>query len=147
MFINLLKKKRVLVGLTIAMLAVAGAAFAYFTSSGEGTGKATVGSSSTIALSSDAITGLFPGGAAVPVTVHVHNPGGGAEFVNTISGTVADNGECKGSWFTVSPITYKEDVGAEASGPDAKTTVTMTDTGGNQDACQGLGMTINWSSN
>jgi hypothetical protein len=90
---------------------------------------------------------LFPGGAAVPVTVHVHNPGSGAEFVNQITGTVADNGACLGSWFTVAPISYGQDVPAGSNGPNTSTTVTMADTGGNQDACQNASMTINWSSN
>jgi hypothetical protein len=147
MFNKVLKKKRVLVVLSVAMLAVAGAAFAYFTSSGTGTGSATVGSSSTIALSSDAITGLYPGGASVPVTVHVHNPGGGTEYVGTISGTVASLEGCEGSWFTVAPVTYNKEVAKESSGPDASTTVTMNNVAENQNACQTKTLTINWSSN
>jgi hypothetical protein len=131
----------------VAVLACAVSAWAYFSSTGAGTGTATVGSSSQVALSSDAVNGLYPGGADVPVTVHVHNPGSGAEFVGTITGTVADNGNCLGSWFTVDPITYNADVAAGQDGADAVTAVRMADSGTPQDACQGVDMTINWSSN
>ncbi len=131
----------------VAALVLAASAWAYFSSTGAGTGTATVGSSSQVALSSDAVSGLFPGGADVPVTVHVHNPGSGAEYVGTISGSVADNGSCLGSWFTVDSITYNANVAAGHDGADASTAVRMADSGTNQDACQGKTMTINWSSN
>ena len=141
-------RKRVTVTLTVvASLALAVSAYAYFSSTGSGTGQATVGSSSAVQLSSDAITGLFPGGADVPVTVHVHNPGSGAEYVGTISGSVATSGSCLGSWFQVDPITYNTDVAAGANGANASTKVRMLDSGTNQDACQGQTLTINWSSN
>lgn len=144
-----IKRKKLIVAISaVAVVALAGAAFAYFTSSGTGTGNATVGSSGQIALSSDAISGLFPGGADVNVTVHVSNAANsGNEYVNVISGSVADNGSCLGSWFQVDPITYQHDVTHGASGPDATTSVRLLDSGGNQDPCQGKTMTINWSSN
>src|SRR5439155_16132730 len=138
------RKKLAMVAGALAVVAFAGAAFAYFTSNGTGTGTADVGSSSTINLSSDAVAGLFPGGADVPVTVHVHNPGGGAEYVGTISGSVADNGGCLGAWFTVDSINYNTDVAAGSNGSDAVTNVRLADTGSEQDACQGATMTINW---
>jgi hypothetical protein len=131
----------------VAVLALAVSAWAYFSSTGAGTGTAKVGSSTQIALSSDQVSNLYPGGADVPVTVHVSNPGSGAEFVGTISGTVADNGACLGSWFTVDPITYNADVAGGHNGADATTAVRMADSGTDQDACQGATMTINWSSN
>ena len=68
-------KKRTLVVLSgLAVLAVAVAAVAYFTSTGSGTGSATVGSASGTQLSSPTVSTLYPGGADVPVTVSIHNP-------------------------------------------------------------------------
>ena len=143
-----LLRKRYLAPLAlVATLALAASAWAYFSSTGSGTGSATVGSSAQVSLSSDAVSGLYPGGADVPVTVHVANPGSGAEYVGTISGTVADNGGCLGSWFQVDPVAYNSDVAANSSGADAPTAVRMLDSGANQDACQGATLTINWSSN
>jgi hypothetical protein len=147
---KLFTKRRLIVLAVVAVaIGVAGGAFAYFSSTGSGTGSATVGSSSTVQLSSPNVGTLYPGGAAVPVTVTIHNPGSGNEYVGTISGSVANGGtgnNCLGSWFTVAPIVYNTNVAAGAS-PTASTTVTMNESGTNQDPCQGATLTINWSSN
>ena len=95
-------KKRVIV-VAVAALAIGlgTSAFAYFTSTGSGTGTATVGSSTAVQLTSPSVGPLYPGGADVPVNVTIHNPGSGAEYVNQVSGTVATNAGCLGSWFQV----------------------------------------------
>jgi hypothetical protein len=143
------KKAFVLLATLVVAAAAAVGAYAYFSSTGSGTGTASVGSSSNIQLSSPLVGTLYPGGPAVPVTVTVHNPGAGNEYVGTISGVVQNGGtggNCLGSWFTVAPVNFNTDVPAGAS-PTAATTVTLNDSGTNQDACQGATMTVNWSSN
>jgi hypothetical protein len=143
------RRRLIALGLAAVAVGIAGGAFAYFSSTGSGSGTATVGSSASIQLSSPNVGTLYPGGAAVPVTVTIHNPGAGNEYVGTVSGSVANGGtggNCLGSWFTVAPVVYNTDVAAGAS-PTANTTVTMNDSGTNQDACQGATLTINWSSN
>jgi len=140
------RKKLAVIAAGIAVLAFAGAAFAYFTNSGSGSGQATVGSSSEIQLSSDTVGDLYPGGADVPVTVDITNPGSGNQYVADISGVVEDNGACLGSWFEVDTIHYNTDLNPGAS-DSAVTAVRMNDSGTNQDACQGLTMDITWSSN
>jgi hypothetical protein len=121
-------------------------AFAYFSSTGSGTGTATVGSSSAVQLSSAPVTGLYPGGANVAVTVSIHNPGSGSEYVNNVSGTVGDNAGCLGSWFQVDTVAYAGTLAAGATDSKA-TNVRMLDSGSNQDVCQGKSMTITWTSN
>jgi hypothetical protein len=148
-FIKSKKGVALLATLAVAVLAAVGA-YAYYTSSGTGTGSATGGAAyaaNSVQLSSDAISGLYPGGDAVPVTVHVHNPNPGAAYVDQITGSVADNGGCMGSWFTVAPIDYGQDVAKESDGPNTSTTVTFNDNSGDQDACQNASLTITWSSN
>jgi hypothetical protein len=154
------KKLAVLVS-TVAILALAGAAFAYFTNSGTGAGSASVGTSSIIQLSSAPVGTLYPGGAAVPVTVNVHNPGAGSQYVGTISGVVNDNtnstvttaDDCLGSWFVVANVDFNGTLTADngaAGGTDEgsrNTTVSMNDSGTNQDACKLDSMSITWSSN
>jgi hypothetical protein len=141
------KKSIALLAVLIVAVAVTVGAFAYFSSTGTGSGTATVGSSSGIELSSDPVGALYPGGADVPVTVDIHNPGGGAEYVGTISGTVEDNGGCLGSWFEVDPIDYNAELAPDAS-DSADTNVRMLDENLSQDDCQGLtDLTIDWSSN
>ena len=140
-------KKRVIV-VAVAALAIGlgTSAFAYFTSTGSGSGTATVGSSSTVALSSPSVGPLYPGGAQVPVDVTIHNPGGGSEYVNHVSGSVATSGGCDGSWFQVDGFDYAGTLAAGASAT-VQTHVRMLNQNLSQDACQGQSMTVNWSSN
>jgi hypothetical protein len=140
--------KRTWVLLAVAGVAViaAVAGYAYFTASGSGTGTASVGSSSNIQLSSALVGTLYPGGADVPVTVNITNPGSGQQYVDDISGTVADNAGCLGAWFVVDTINYNTNL-APGAATTAGTNVRMLDSGTNQDVCQGKTMTINWSSN
>jgi hypothetical protein len=141
-------KKRVVV-LAVAALAigVGTTAFAYFTSAGAGTGTATVGAPSAIQLSSPSVGDLYPGGADVPVTVTIHNQGGGAQHVGTVSGTVANGtGGCLGTWFAVDSVVY-DDTLAPGASDTVSTNMRMADSGTDQTVCQGQTMTINWSSN
>lgn len=135
----------------LGIIAIVGAlaavgAYAYFTSAGSGTGTATVGTSSGVILSGGPSGLLYPGGPDRAVTVTVTNPGSGAQYVGTVSGTVVDNGGCDGDWFEVDSVL----VGATLA-PGASTTrstvVRMLDSGTSQDACKNASMTIDWSSN
>jgi len=162
MRIKIKRKKLTLAVSAVAVVALAGAAFAYFTNSGTGAGSASVGTSSTIELSSSLVGTLYPGGADVPVTVHVHNPGSGSQYVGTISGVVNtnDNGtpsdssdDCLGSWFQVDSKNFNSTLTADdgaAGGTDEGsqlTAVRMLDSGTNQNACKGKTVSITWSSN
>ena len=143
-----LKQKKGIATLAAVAVVALGAvgAYAYFTSTGTGAGQATVGAASTINLSSPSVGPLYPGSGTVPVTVTINNPGTGSQLVGTVSGTVTTQGGCLGSWFTVAPINYNQQVAGGAS-PTAPTTVQMTNPAVNQDACQNLTMAIVWSSN
>jgi|SRR5450759_2851616 len=144
---HLSKKRVVLAAIVAVALAIgSGVAYAYFTSAGTGQGNAAVGSSAGIALSSANVSGLYPGGADVPLVVSINNPGNGNEYVNQISGTVADNGACLGTWFQVDSINYAKEVTHGAT-DTANTNVRMLDAATSQDACQGKTLVINWLSN
>jgi hypothetical protein len=140
------KKALVLLGALVVAAAASIGAYAYFTAAGAGNGTAHVGSSSAIELSSPLVGDLYPGGADVPVTVTIKNPGGGAQYVGTVSGTVEDNGGCLGTWFVVDPVDYKDTLAAGAS-DTVGTNVRMLDSGGDQNVCKGKTVTIDWSSN
>ncbi|HEU4973095.1 MAG TPA: hypothetical protein VFT35_14345 [Gaiellaceae bacterium] len=131
--------------LAIAMSAIG--AFAYFTAAGSGSGNATVGAATGVVITSDVNgTDLYPGGGDESVDVHVNNPGSGQQFVNDVSGTVADNGGCLGSWFQVDTIDLNANI-APGDTVDTTTALRMNDDGTNQDACQNKSLTINWTSN
>ena len=140
-------KKRVIV-VAVAALAIGlgTSAFAYFTSTGSGSGTASVGSSTAVQLSSASVGPLYPGGLDVPVDVTIHNVGSGAEYVAHVSGSVATNAGCLGSWFQADGFDYNNTLAAGASAT-VQTNVRMIDSGSNQDVCQNKSMTVNWSSN
>ncbi len=140
-------KRRVIVTAVVAVaLAIAsGVAYAYFTAAGAGTGSATVGSSTAIAITSDSVTGLYPGGADVTVPVHVQNNGSGSQYVANVTGTVATNGTCLGTWFQVDTVALNATI-LHGATSNTTTKVRMLDSASNQNACQGLTMTINWVS-
>jgi hypothetical protein len=143
--------------LVVAAITAVGAV-AWFSSTGTGVGSADVGTSSTIQLSSPNVGNLFPGGVDVPVTVTMHNPGQGDEYVGTVSGVVNtdDNGtpanpadDCLGSWFTVDSVNYNDYLTRNTTVGDTdtvNTNVRMNESGGPQDACQGKTLSITWSS-
>ena len=140
------KKAWVVVGIVLAIALSAMGAFAYFTAAGSGSGNASVGSASNVVITSDAVTGLYPGGVDKTVAVHVNNPGSGQQYVNDVSGTVATSGGCDGSWFVVDTIDFNTNIAPGAT-VNTSTNVRMLDSGTDQNACQGLTLTINWVSN
>ena len=83
---NLSSKKRfALIASTVAAVFVGGGiAVAYWTTTGSGTGTAATGNSSTVTVSSTAITGLYPGGPAVPIVLNVNNPNASAQYIATV---------------------------------------------------------------
>ena len=84
-------KKRVIIALAaVGVLAIVGVAAAFFTSSGTGSGSATVGSTGNVTIDSVTITGdLFPGGDAATVSYTVNNATGKSVKVGDV---VADTG-------------------------------------------------------
>lgn len=145
-------KKRALVAGIVASLALAAGAYAYFSSTGTGSGSASVGSSSafTIAVSTDATGTLYPGAGSEVLTYTVTNPSAGHQNLASTAAVVASdiNGDilqgatpvagCKASWFTATaastnPLPQNLAGGGTSSGT---VTVTMQDSGTNQDPCQ-----------
>ena len=142
--------RRLAIILAVAAVAIAVpiGAFAYFSTTGEGSGTATVGSATGIQLSSTGqdVTGtLYPGGSDASVTVLVENLGDGAQYVGDVSGTVTDNGGCLGAWFEVDTVAVATNL-AKGADTTATTAIRMLDSGTNQNACQGKTMAIDWAS-
>ena len=151
MFRKFITKKRALVLGAVAVLAVAGAAIAYFTSSGSGNGSATVGVATAWEVNVSSPTGgpLYPGSGEENLAYTVKNNSAGFQNLNSTSATVVDDGSgniksggsavvgCLSADFTAtdtSPAPVNLAGGATANG---SVKVTMTDSGKPQDACQG----------
>jgi hypothetical protein len=151
---SLLKRRtrRTTILATVVIMSLAGvAAFAYWTTSGEGTGEAHVNNpSSNLQVESTPASGLFPG-ASTEVTVKIHNIST-TESVHTelletvLTGNSQEATGCKKTWFTVSPATQgivKELAPEETL--TAKVTVTMLDPETeNQDACKGTTVNLHF---
>jgi hypothetical protein len=127
------------------------AAFAYWTTSGEGTGEAHVNNpSSSLKVESTPVEGLFPG-ASKELTVTVKNVSA-TESVHTelletvLTGNSNEATGCKKIWFSVSPATQgivKELHPGESL--TAKVTVTMSNPETeNQDACKGATVNLHY---
>jgi hypothetical protein len=150
------KRAFIALGCTCA-LAVAGVAFAYFTSSGSGTGTATAGSSSAVTLHATISNSLYPGSSS-PVSFTVDNPSSGVQRVGTVtlaSITVdASHSECKTTLsggnpdFTMAAVPVNQVVNPGNGQSVAATgTLTMNETGTNQDPCQGATLTLHLTNN
>ncbi len=151
-------KRRALtaLGCTCA-LAVAGVALAYFTTSGSGTGNATVGSSSAVTLHATVSSNLYPGTSS-PVSFTVDNPSSGSQRVGTItlSSITVDAGHSSCSTtitggnpdFAMPAVTVNQTFAAGNNQSVTPTgTLTMKETGANQDACQGATVTLHLTNN
>ena len=141
----------------VVALAAAGAAVAYFTSSGSGTGSAAVGSSSSVTLHATLSSNLYPGSSS-PVTLTVDNPSSGAQRVGTVSlssiSVDAGHSTCAttisgGNPDFSMPAVAVNKVFPPGNGQSVTPTgtLTMNDTGVNQDACQGATLTLHLSNN
>jgi hypothetical protein len=141
----------------VAVLVVAGGAYAYFTTSGSGTATATVGSSSAVTLHGTVAGTLYPSSSQT-VTFTVDNPSSAAQRVGTISldSITVDAGHSSCSTaisggnpdFTMTPVTVAHTFqpgSGQAVTPTG--TLTMNDTGVSQDACQGATLTLHLSDN
>lgn len=147
------KKRATAVAMTALLVLIGGVAFAYWTSSGSGTGAGTTGSSTAFTVSSTAPTGpaLTPGGASQSVAFTVANPGTGTLDLTSVTVVVADaNGDpwvsdptgCTAADYTLGTpaITYGQIAGG---GSIAGTvTLTMNNLSSNQDACEGLAVPL-----
>lgn len=151
-------KKKAFVAFSCACaLAVAGAAIAYFTSSGSGAGTAAVGSSSAVTLHATISSSLYPGSSS-PVSFTVDNPSSGVQRVGTVSlaSISVDSGHSTCSTtitggnpdFSMAAVPVNQVINPGNGQSVAATgTLTMNETGTNQDACQGATLTLHLTNN
>jgi hypothetical protein len=155
---NRVTGKRALIALgSTCALVIAGVAIAYFTTTGSGTGTATVGSSSAVTLHATVSSTLYPG-ASSPVNFTVDNPSSGSQRVGSISlaSVSVDAGHSSCSTVTTGgnpdfamPAVAVNKTFAPGNGLSVTPTgtLTMNDTGVNQDACQGATLTLHLTNN
>jgi hypothetical protein len=150
-------KKRVIATLTVlAVLVSAVSAYAYWTTTGSGSGSATVGTTSPWAVTVGTPTGgaLTPGGPTDTVSYSVKNNSTGNQKFNQVVISVANsdgsawtavpgcsasdfsiNGAAAGAPATDASQAFDLAAGASASGAF---TIQMVDSATNQNACKGV---------
>jgi hypothetical protein len=140
---------------TAAVVGLGGAAFAYFTGTGNDTGSAAVGASGNWTVThGDAVGSAYPGQGSSVITFTITNAGNGNQAIEAgkISTAVVNDGGtpanieqntvavagCRSGWFTDTLGTPSVAYGTSVAPGDSETvtaTITMSDTG-NQNACQ-----------
>jgi len=128
-------------------LAGGGVAFAYWTSSGSGTGSATTGVSVALTITAGTPVGVIsPGGAGQTVQFTVTNPGPGVQSLAAVTVAIATapgvpwvppTGCLLADYtaaITTAPVPGEIAVNGTKTGT---ATVTLANTGVNQNACQG----------
>jgi len=150
------KRALLALGCTCA-LALAAGAYAYFTSNGSGTGTASVGTASAVTLHGTVTSSLYPGSSS-PVSFTVDNPSQGSQRVGTISlaSISVDAGHSACSTvlgganpdFSMPAVTVNKTFApGNAQAVTQTGTLTMNETGTNQDACQGATLTLQLTNN
>jgi hypothetical protein len=150
---------------TLGALAVGAIAVAYFTGAdGSGTGSAAVGSSTAWSVSVNSgsatfapsgYTAIYPGSGTQTIPFTVTNNGKGAQNLKSLSYVIKNDGAspaiaetstgtvitgCQASWFAAGANSGNGSLPSDLAAAGAysgKVDVTMSDSGGNQDACQG----------
>ena len=162
---NLTRRRKLLIASVACTVLTGGTALAYWTSSGSGSGTASTGNSTAIAVTQGvSIAGLYPGGPSQALSGTFDNNGTGATpgTIGSITASVAaftsqtDAGKpaCTEADYQITGSAsgpYSVPVGAGV-GSWSGLGIQMVDkpTGNpanNQDNCQGLDVTINYTAN
>ena len=141
-----LRRKSVLVAAGgVAVVALSGtAAFAYWTTSGTGTGTAAnaTGGTAVKVVQVGGITGLVPGGAAQSVGFKINNPATTPQYVTAVTVSIdsVSNAACTVDNFDLAQTTVP--VGKDLASGDSATftgpTIALKDLSTNQDVCKNV---------
>ena len=149
---RLMRHKRLGAFSAIVALAAAGAAFAYWTGGGSGSGQVEVGTVSTVVLTGIIAADQLAPGTEIPVAFTAANSDTSPIFVTTVhlDGVTVDAGHaaCETDDFTMVDEAEGHDVpaGATAEALPNDGTLVYANTAVNQDACQGAILTLALSS-
>jgi hypothetical protein len=148
-FANIKRKRLAFGGVILALALVAGAAFAYWTGSGEGSGTAKSNyAGASFEVSSGLVENLYPGASAA-VTVKVKDADANQnEYLTKLEAEVKETSvaECKKEWFEVTPASQEPKI-LVVHGETKEYTVTLKmkeEAAVNQNACKGASVTLHY---
>lgn len=152
-----MNKKVATIGLAAGLaLGAAGAAFAYFTTTGSGSGDTTAGTASALTLHATIDGAIVPGDGGQSVTFTADNPGNGNQFVNTISfvSVTSTDTTCqtfltsKPGQFSMADVSSNTDVpSGNGNALTGTGTLVWADESYAQNDCAGAPLTLHVSSN
>jgi hypothetical protein len=145
----LIKKRTAAILGAVAILAVAGIAIAYWTTTGSGSGSGSVAASNGTLVLHGTITGELTPGASSPVSYTADNANSSSEQVGTVHAVVsidaehANNG-CEAADFSIADTAENQVIAAKAAGVALahSGSISMADTAANQDACKGATISL-----
>jgi hypothetical protein len=137
----------------VALVAVAGVAVAFWTTTGSGSGSGSVASSNgTLVLHGTINSALTPGGSS-SVSYSADNSNSSSLQVGTVHAVVSIDAEhaeagCKASDFTIGDTVENQTIAAHGTGVALAHdgSISMADTEANQDACKGASISLELSS-
>lgn len=156
------KKATTIVVASALLLGTAGGAYAYWstTGSGTGTGSTTAGETGHLDFSQSDLAAMYPGDASQDLTVTVTNNGTASAYVAAVKAYVTtDKTGCSGADFlldgnaapstaaTATALTWAPQELAKGGQANATGTIQFNDTGLPQDACKGAAVTLNYVAN
>ena len=143
-------RRKLFIGVLVALVLPV-AAFAYWTSTGSGTGSASVDNpTGSVALKATITGSLVPGGTT-PVALTASNPTNSDVRLGTVKLTSvavdAAHAGCSTADFTMADVAENTTVAKGASNAPlpAQGTLAMANTAANQDACKGATLTLTLS--
>ncbi len=146
---NIKRKRLVFGGVAVVLVVIGSAAYAYWTSSGEGSGEAKANyASAAFEVKSATVENLYPGANPV-VTVTVKDKDASQnEFLTKLDTEVEKTSvaECKKEWFVVTPASQEPKV-LITHGETKEYTVHLEmkeEAAVNQNACKGASITLKY---
>ena len=153
-----IRRKSVLALAVVGVLAVCGVALGFWTQGGSGSGSAGAGTTAAIVVNqTGAVTGLYPGGPAVPLAGTFTNSNPGAVNISSVTAAVhafashtvdATKPDCTQADFQIGGTSAGSTVpSGTAVGSWSGLTVRMLDNGLNQNNCKNVTVTIDYTAN
>jgi hypothetical protein len=144
------------VALTAALVVTGGAAFAWWTAGGSGTGSASTGNVGALTVvQTSSITGLAPGLSAQTLSGTFQNPNSGPVYVTSVSVTIssvvkavgAPAGTCDATDYVItgSPLAIGAEVLADDSSTWSGPQIAFVNKASNQDGCKGATVNLAYS--
>jgi hypothetical protein len=142
----------------VALLVISAVAYAYWTQGGSGSGTASAGTPSAIAINqTGSPSGLYPGGPTAALAGTFTNPNASAVSISSVTAAVhafashtvdAAKPDCTQADFAIGGTSGANVVPAgTAVGSWSGLTVRLLDNGLNQDNCKGVSITIDYTAN